>query len=144
MKINQNAIISREDVQAVLDSIDKAYLKKDAAAVVANYASNAVITDTTVGSDFPSTPSKFDSLAGFEGNLELGFAVYDDFRFQRKDVFIEIAPDGQTAQCSFSEIAKYKYRGKQETDITKGTISLAKFGGKVLITKDHSDVKTTQ
>lgn len=141
---HQGANISREEVQAVLDSIEKACLKKDAAAVVANYASNAVITVTTVGSDFPSTQAKYDSLASFDGNLELGFAVYDNFSFQRKDVSIEIAPDGQTAQCSFTEIAHYKYQGKKETDITKESISLAKFDGKVLITKDHSDVKTTQ
>src|ERR1051325_10993020 len=42
----QRTNISKADVQAVLDSIDRAMLKKDAAAVVANCASNAVIAST--------------------------------------------------------------------------------------------------
>src|ERR1035438_9411017 len=44
----QTPAISKAQVEAVLASVDKAFVKKDAAAVTANYASNAVITATIV------------------------------------------------------------------------------------------------
>ena len=140
----QSTNISKTDVQAVLDSIDKACLKKDAAAVIANYASNAVITATIVGSDFPATPVQFDNIDSFKGDLEMGFVADEDYSFQRKQISIEMGSGGETAQCSFTEIATYRFRGKMEKDVIKESIFLAKLGSKVLITKDHSDVKTTR
>jgi len=131
--------ISKAQVQAVLDSIDKACLNKDAAAAVANYASNAVITATVVqnGQTYTNRQSRDEYLRVLEGSLK----NTGDYSLQHKDVVIEIAPDGRTAQCRFTLVEKWRWNtsGMQEAD-TRESLTLALLDGKLLVTKDHSDV----
>ncbi len=135
----QSVGISKAQVQAVLDSIDKACLNKDATAVVANYASNAVITATVVqnGQTYTNRQSRDEYLHVLEGSLK----NTADYSLQHKDVVIEIAPDGRTAQCRFTLIEKWRGNngGMQEGD-TKESLSFSLLDGKLLVTKDHSDV----
>ncbi len=131
--------ISQAQVQAVLDAIDKACLNKDAAAAVANYASNAVITATVVqnGQTYTNRQSRDEYLHVLDGSLK----NTADYSLQHKDVVIEIAPDGRTAQCRFTLIEKWRGNngGMQEAD-TKESLSFSLLDGKLLVTKDHSDV----
>jgi hypothetical protein len=133
----EKIIISKTDVQAVLDSIDKALLKKDAAAVVANYASNAVITATILESGHKDTTRH--GRDDYESTLRAGFTAFDNYSLQRKDTSIEIASDGKTAQCKSRLIEKFRFDGKMEQAISKESISFAIQDGKVLVTKDHDD-----
>jgi ankyrin repeat protein len=140
----QASYISTADVQAVLDSIEKAYLNDDAAAVVANYASNAVI-----GSDSPSGTTSYDNLAAYKSSMELEFIAYNIISFRSKIVSISIAPNGKTAQCAVDETAEYIceeawHHDKKETDVIRESISFAIINDQLLITKDHSEVKTTE
>jgi hypothetical protein len=135
----QGAGISKAQVQAMLDSIDKACLNKDAAGAVANYASNAVITATVVqnGQTYTNRQSRDEYLHVLEGSLK----NTADYSLQHKDVVIEIAPDGRTAKCRFTLIEKWRGNngGMQEGD-TKESLSFSLLDGKLLVTKDHSDV----
>jgi hypothetical protein len=135
----QGAGITKAQVQAVLDSIDKACLNKDAAGAVANYASNAMITAITVqnGQTYTSKRSREDYLQMLEDSLK----NTKDYSLQHKDVVIEIAPDGRTAQCSFTLVERWRgSSGNMEEALTKESLSLVLLDGKLLVTKDHSDV----
>ena len=98
----QDTGILKAKVQAVLDSIDKACLNKDAAGAVANYASNAVITATVVqnGQTYTNRQSRDEYLHVLEGSLK----NTADYSLQHKDVVIDMASDGLTAQCRFTLI----------------------------------------
>jgi hypothetical protein len=133
----QSTNISRADVQVVLDSIDKALLKKDAAAVVANYASNAVITATTFESGHKDVSTR--GRDDYEDSLKAGFKVFDDYTLQRKDVSIEIAADGMTAQSISTFIEKYRFDGKMEQAVSKESVSFVIVDGKVLVAKDQEE-----
>lgn len=130
--------ISTAQVQTMLDSIDKACLNKDAAAVLANYASNAVITSVTV-----QNGQTYTSKRGWEDylhTLEDGLKNAKDYSLQHKNVVIEIAPDGQTAQCRFTLVERWRGNsGGMEEGLTKESLSLALLGGRLLITKDRCD-----
>lgn len=130
--------ISKAQVQAVLDSIDKAFVKKDAAAVTANYTSNAVITATIVEDGRTSKTKHIRD--DYKQTLEAGFADFTDYSLQRKDVTIEIAPDGKTAQCISTVVEKFRLYGKQEEAVSKESVTLAMLDDKVVVTDDHSDV----
>jgi hypothetical protein len=133
----QTPAISKSQVQAVFDSIDKAFVKKDAAAVTANYASNAVITATIV--EGGRTTKTKDVRDDYQKTLEAGFAGFTDYSLQRKDVTIEIAPDSKTAQCVSTVVEKFRLDGKQEEAVTKESVTFAMLDDKVLVTDDHSD-----
>ncbi|HTY86685.1 MAG TPA: hypothetical protein VMB80_04410 [Candidatus Acidoferrum sp.] len=131
--------ISKAQVQAVLDSIDKACLNKDAAAVIANYASNAVITATVVqnGQTYTNRQNREDYRRALENSLKNAA----DYSLRHRDVAIQIAPDGQTAQCSFTLIERWRGDiGKMEEGDTKESLGLVRVDDKLLIARDHSDV----
>ena len=135
----QGAGISKAQIQAVLDSIDKACLNKDAAGAVANYSSNAMITATVVqnGQTYTNRQSRDEYLHVLEGSLK----NTADYSLQHKDVVIEIAPDGRTAQCRFTLVEKWRgNNGGMEEGDTKESLTLALLDGKLLVTTDHSDV----
>ena len=133
----QTTTLSKAQIQAVLDSIDKALVKKDAAAVAINYSSNAVITATIV-EDGRTTKTK-NFRDDYKHTLETSFTSFDDYSLRRKDTTIEIAADGKTAQCSSTLIEKFRFDGKVREAVSKESVSFAISGGKVLATKDHSD-----
>jgi hypothetical protein len=136
----QTNVISKADVQAVLDSIDKGLVKKNADAVVANYSRDSVIT-ASVWEDGNTSGTTF-KRDEYKQSLERYFQSLVDYSIQRKDVKIEIAPDGKTAQCActFVEKLKYKSDGSRIESSTEASLSFAIFDGKVLITKEHDDI----
>ena len=133
----QTAAISKAQVQAIMDSIDKGLVKKDAAAVAVNYSSNAVITATIV--EHGRTTETKHVRDDYKHTLEAGFTSFSDYSLQRKDVTIEIAPDGKTAQCISTLVEKFRFDGKTQEAVSRETVSFAILDGKVLATKDHSD-----
>ena len=136
----QTNVISKADVQAVLDSIDKGLVKKDADAVVANYSRDAVIA-ANVWEDGGTTGTTF-KRDEYKQSLERYFASLIDYSLQRTDVKIEIAPDGKTAECACTlmENLKYKSDGSKIESQTDASLSFAIINGKVLITKEHDDI----
>lgn len=133
----QSRVITKAQVKAVLDAIDKALVKKDAAAVAANYASNAVITATILerGETFKTRHGRDD----YKKTLEAGFKSFDNYTLQRKELAVDIAPDGKTARCASTLIEKYSFDGKMQEAVSKELTSLAIVDGKVLVTEDHCD-----
>jgi hypothetical protein len=104
----QTNVISKADVQAVLDSIDKGLVKKDAAAVITNYSRDAIIT-ASVWEDGGTTGMTF-KRDEYKQSLERYFQSLVDYSIKRIDVKTEIAPDGKTAQCDCTFVEKLKYK----------------------------------
>ncbi len=137
----QTNVISKADVQAVLDSIDKGLVKNDAAAVVANYSRDAVITAVVSDEENRTTGMTF-KRDEYKQSLERYFASLIDYSLQRTDIKIEIAPDGKTAECACTlmENLKYKSDGSKIESQTDASLSFAIIDGKVLIIKEHDDI----
>jgi len=130
--------ISKADVQAVLNSIDNGVLKKDAGAVIANFASNAVIT-ATISEGGRKDTTKQDAK-GYRQALEAGFKSFDNYIIKRKDVTIEVAPDGKSARSNSALLETYRFNGKMQQGLTKESATFERVGTKVLIVKMHSEV----
>jgi ketosteroid isomerase-like protein len=135
----QTNVISKADIQAVLDSIDKGLVKRDAAAVVAKYSPDAVMT-ARAWEDGGTTGITL-KRDEYKQSLERYFQNLVDYSIQRKDVKIQIAPDGKTADCTctFVEKMKYKSDGSKIESDTEASLSFAIFDGKVLVTKEDDD-----
>ena len=130
--------ISKTQVLVVLDSIDKGLTNKDAGTVVTNFASNAVITATIV--ERQQTDTTKANKEKYRLSLEAGFKVFDDYKLRRKDVTVEIAPDGQKATSLSTLVETYRFDGRAKQAATKESASFEMIGGKVLLTKMDSKV----
>ena len=131
--------LSKKDVKAVLMSIDTALLKKDANAVIANFASNAVIT-ATVFEDGRTTQTEYDLSSSYGIVLAAGFQSFSDYKLTRKDVVIKISTDGRTARTTSKLTETFVFGGDSERAVTDESATLQAFDGKVLVTKMHDEV----
>jgi hypothetical protein len=133
-----NGKISKTNILAILDSVDRSLLNKDAAAVVANFASNAVITATIV--EGTRTNMNKDDTSSYRRSLEAGFRSFSDYKFARKDVAIQIAADGRTATSSSVLTETFRFDGKIKHAVTKESATFGMIEGKVLLTAMNSEV----
>lgn len=131
-------MISKAQILDILKSIDKGLVKKDAAAVVANFASNAAITATVVEDQRTDTTRA--NKEEYLKSLEAGFKAFENYKLQRKDVTPEISPDGRTATSLSTVIETYRFDGKAKRASSKESASFELIGGKVLLTKMDSKV----
>lgn len=131
-------LITKAQVLEVLKSIDNGLVKKDADAVAANFASNAVITATVVEEQRTDTTKA--NKKEYRQSLEAGFKVFDNYKLQRKDVTIEISPDGRKATSLSTVIEAYRFDGKAKRAITKESAAFELIGGRGLVTKMDSKV----
>lgn len=133
--------ISKARVLEILNSIDTGLVKKDAAAVVANFASNAVISATVV--EGQRTDMATNDTSNYRSNLEAGFKSFDNYKLQRKDVTVEITPDGKKAMSLSTLVETYHFAGNAELAVTKESATFEIIGGKILLTKMDSKSKVT-
>ena len=133
-----NSKISRTQILDILDSIDKGLLNKDAVAVVANFASNAVITAAIV--EGTRTDTNKDDTSSYHRRLESGFQSFSDYKFARQDVAIQIAADGRTATSSSALTETFRFDGKIKQAVTKESATFGMVEGKVMLTAMNSEV----
>jgi len=132
--------LSKASVQAVLDSVDKALLEKDAAAVIANFASNAFITATIVDHGTPST-THYENSKDYGNVLKDSFGAFSDYTIMRTNVAINISLGGKTAEATSTIIETFTFGGNAEKSVTHESTTLEVIDSKVAITKEHDDVK---
>jgi hypothetical protein len=133
-----NSKISRTQILNILDSIDRGLTNQDAAAVVASFSSNAVITATVV-EDRRTDKTKHDT-GSYRRSLEAGFQSFSDYKFARKDVAIQIAADSLTAASSSVLTETFRFDGKIKQAVTKESATFGMIEGKVLLTAMNSEV----
>ena len=133
-----NGKISRTQILDLLHSMDRGLTNKDAAAVVANFSSNAVITATVV--EAQRTDKTKDDTAGYRRSLEAGFQSFSDYQFTRQEVVIQIAADGRTATSSSLLTEIFRIDDKRKQAVTKESATFGIVEGKVLLTAMNSEV----
>ena len=133
-----NGEISKAQVLGILESMDKGLLNKDIAAVVANFASNAIITSTLV--EGKRTDTTKDDTSSYRRSLEAGFKNVENYTLKRKIVAVEIAPDGQKAASTSTLAETYSSEGNAEQAITTESATFEIIGGKILITEMNSKI----
>jgi hypothetical protein len=134
-----NGKISKTNILSILDSMDKGLLKRDAASIFANFASNAVIIATVV--EGPRTTRMTNDTSSYRRDVEAGFKSFDDYELRRKDVAIEISADGQEAMSQSTLIETYRLFGKTERAVTKESDTFEAVDGKIRLTKMNSEVE---
>jgi len=133
-----NGKISMTNILTILDSMDKGFRNKDAAVIFANYASNAVIIATVV--EGPRTTKMTNDTSSYRRDVEAGFESFDDYKLQRKDVAVEITPDGRKATSQSTLVETYHFSGKAERAVTKESDTFEVMDGKTRLTKMDSKV----
>jgi hypothetical protein len=121
--------------------MDKGFRNKDAAAIFANYARNAVIIATMV--EGPRTTTMTNDTSSYRRDVEAGFESFDDYELQRKDVAVEITSAGQKATSQSTVVETYRFAGKTERAITKESVTFELIHGNIRLTKMDSSVKVT-
>jgi hypothetical protein len=116
--------------------MDKGFRNKDAAAIFAGFASNAVIIATVV--EGPRTTTMTNDTSSYRRELEAGFESFDDYEVQRKDVAIEITSDGQKATSQSILIETYRFSGKTERAVTPESDAFGVMDGKIWLIKMNS------
>jgi hypothetical protein len=134
-----NGKFSKTNILTILDSMDKGFLNKDAAAIFASFASNAVIIATVV--EGPRTTTTTNDMSSYRRDVEAGFESFDDYELQRKDVAVEITPDGQRAASQSILIETYRFSGKAERAVTRESDIFEVMDGKIRLTKMNSKVE---
>ena len=133
-----NSKISKTQILDIFVAMDRGLTNKDAAAVVASFSSNAVITATVV-EDRRTDKTKHDPDS-YRRSLEAGFQDFSDYQFARKDIAIQIADDGRTATSSSVLTEIFRFDDKIKHAVTKESATFAMIEGKVLLTAMSSEV----
>lgn len=135
-----NGKISKTNILTALDSMDKGFRDKDAAAIFASFASNAVIIATVV--EGTRTTTMTNDTSSYRRDLEASFNSFDGYELQRKDVVVEITSDGQKATSQSALVETYRFSGKAERAVTRESATFEVMDGKIRLTKMNSTVTT--
>jgi hypothetical protein len=133
-----NGKISKTNILTIMDSMEKGFLNKDAAAIFACFASNAVIIATVV--EGTRTTTMTNDTSSYRRDLEAGFESFDDYELQRKDAAVEITFDGQQATSKSTLVETYRFSGKTERAVTKESDIFEVIGGNIRLTRMNSKV----
>jgi hypothetical protein len=136
-----NGKMSMTNIFAILDSMDNGFRNKDAAAISAGFASNAVIIATVV--EGPRTTTMTNDTSSYRRDVEAGFKSFDEYELQRKDVAVEITSDGQKATSQSTLVETYRFSGKAERAVTQESATFEVLAGKIRLIKLNSQVKVT-
>ena len=137
--LGQNGVrLSKDQVIAALDSIDRGLTNRNAAAVVANFATNAVITVTIQEDHFKD--SLRHTTTEYREILESSLKEPGPYRIKRSDVSIELSPGGKTATVVSTLVEDYNFEGKLKHGVSKETATFQLIGAKALLTSLHSEV----
>jgi hypothetical protein len=80
-------------------------------------------------------------MSSYRRDVEAGFESFDDYELQRKDVAVEITPDGQRAASQSILIETYRFSGKAERAVTRESDIFEVMDGKIRLTKMNSKVE---
>ncbi len=132
-----NGKISKEQVLNILRTMDDGLANKDASAIVTNFANNAVITATIVEGQRMDTSK--DDPDSYRLGLEAGFKHFDNIKLQRKDILVQIAPNGRKATSMSTVIESFDDTGNPEQDTTRESATFEIIDGKIVITQMDSN-----
>jgi hypothetical protein len=133
--------ISKVRIMEILNSIDAGVVKQNASAVVADFATNAVISAMVV--EGSRTYTTTNDTTDYRNILKASFKSFDDYKLQRKNIIIQISSDRQRAASLSTLIETFRFAGNAERAVTEESDTFEIIDGKVVLTKMDSKVEVT-
>lgn len=127
------AQITESRVKALLDTLDRAARSLDTTALIAHFSDDIVITLEAPG---PEGPQRFRwNKQEYAKQLDEGYEDIEDYRFERTDTSIRIAPDGRTARVETRMTETIRMRGQRIFAVTRDKAQMELRDGRLVITR---------
>lgn len=128
--------ITKNEIVALLNRIDKASNNKDVDALCAQMAPNLVAKLTIEGQ-----PPLTLNLAQYKAAAAQGFAAVQNYKYTRTATQINIAPNGQSARVAATVQEQMTVNGTPMRGMSKQTTTVRLQGGRVLITSINAAMR---
>ena len=133
----QRGGITKEQVEAVLEKLDRAIENRDVDGVLANFSDNAQIKITIegTGSTMVFTKSQYAS------NLKEGWGSVDAYEYSRRNTNIIVSPDGKSATVADDVLESVTISGQVLRTMTSEVATLSLEDGKLVATSMEGIVR---
>lgn len=133
----QKAVITRQQVIALLDEMEKAAKNRDIEALISYVSPTAQFKVTIEGFGPPSQTLILNRDQYREYSTQALNAI-ETYDFKRGDTVINIEPDGQTAFVADESFETVTMRGRIISTVIRGTSTLKLEDGKLLLVSSES------
>lgn len=124
--------MTEEKVRAILSSMETAIKQGDVKGVTAHMAGDVVVRIHIPGPEGKEVLTM--NLEQYERNFEEGLKAASDYSYFRKDLQIDIAPEGDAARVTSTVLETTTINGQVIKSITEETLVLELRRGRILIT----------
>jgi ketosteroid isomerase-like protein len=124
--------ITEEKVRAILKSMETAIIEGDVKGVTAHMAGDVVVKIHIPGPEGKEVITM--DLKEYERHFEEGMKAAIDYSYLRKDLQIDIAPEGDTARVTSTVLESMTINNQVIKSITEETLVLELRRGRILIT----------
>ncbi|MEW6323867.1 MAG: nuclear transport factor 2 family protein [Nitrospirota bacterium] len=125
--------ITEPQVQALLQTLDQAAQSLDTDALMTHFADDAVVTLVVPGPDGHQT-FRWDKEE-YARQLDEGYQEIEEYRFERTDTAIQIAPDGRSARVTATMTETIRMRGQRIYAVTQDDARLELRQGRLMVTR---------
>ena len=135
----QKGFITKQQVAAFLDEMDKAARNKDVDTLVANLSEDVQFKVTVEG--FGPTQTLNLNHDQYRDYSKQGFGVIGDYDYRRGETVIKVEPDGQTAYVADETFETTSIGGQVTRTVARGTSILKLENGKLVIARSEAVVR---
>jgi len=132
----QTGSITRQQVSAFLDEMEKAAKNKDIEAIMSHVSPNAQFKITIEG--FGATQNLVLNRDQYRDYMTQGLNAIESYEYRRGDTVINIEPDGQTAFVADEEFETATMKGQTISTVATGTSTLKLEDGKLVVVSSSS------
>lgn len=123
--------IQETQVLSVLKSLDAALLTNDTKSAFTNFAPDAAIT--MILTDNGETTTNQYNLKQYRDILESGWSSFSDYRTERSQTKVQIAPDGRSATTKSTLLEKFRHAGVPQSCLTEENYTFELVENRILI-----------
>lgn len=131
----QNAVITREEVEALLVELDDAARRRDVDAVVSRLSETAQLRVTL---DFAPPITLSLNRDQYRDHTKQALSLVEAYEYKRGETVINIEPDGKTAFVADEIFETVTMRGKVIRTVTRSNATLKMENGKLVVTSSES------
>ncbi|MDT4897409.1 MAG: hypothetical protein QOH25_2486 [Acidobacteriota bacterium] len=128
--------ITKQQVAAFLDEMDKAARNKDVDTLVANMSEDVQFKVTVEG--FGPTQTLTFNRDQYRDYSKQGFGVIEDYDYRRGETVIKVEPDGQSAYVADETFETTTIGGQVTRTVARGTSILKLEEGKLVIVRGEA------
>ena len=132
----KKSVITRQQVSAFLEDMDRAAQRKDVETIVAHLSPSVQFKLTIEG--FGPTQTLSLNRDQYRDYATQGFAAIEAYDYRRGDTVINVDPDGQTAYVADETFETARMGGNVMQTVTRGTAVLKMEGDVLMIASGES------